>query len=114
MRVVLQVCGALLAGCAFSDGASAADITRTYDFTASNFVGYLLGSTPPTAVVKGAVTVTFDPSIEVQSIAKGLVLDKINIPVDYPIYYDRRFTPDVLDVGSGPNGSISVNNASNG
>ena len=70
----------------FALPASAATITQSIVFSATNFFAY--GAYPvPVDPVTGSITVTYDPSIEVQFVTAGVTLNGINIPHDtsYPL-----------------------------
>jgi hypothetical protein len=85
--------------------ASATLITRTYNFTASQFDG-----SPPQSIVIGSVTVTFDPQgPEVTDLIGNAWLNSINIsfsPAD--IAYDYFPSGPVLFIGGIENGVASM------
>jgi hypothetical protein len=74
---------ALLAGvCALGAvPASAATVTTTVTFSATNFFPYK-GHNAPVDPVTGSFTVTFDTTHDVQHETSGIVLNNLNIPYD--------------------------------
>jgi hypothetical protein len=81
---VAALLAAIFASCALP--ASAATVTQTIAFSATDFFAF--GAYPvPVDPVSGSITVTYDPSIEVQFVTTGVTLNGINIPHDtsYPL-----------------------------
>ena len=83
-NLAAAVLAAIFASCALP--ASAATITQTIAFSATNFFAF--GAYPvPVDPVSGSLTVTYDPSVQVQYVSSGVTLHGINIPLDtnYPL-----------------------------
>jgi hypothetical protein len=68
--------------------AHASPISRTFDFTASDFFDILHSNTPPVNSVTGSVTVTFDPSVPETDDTTGIVLNSLNLTLGSPIAFD--------------------------
>jgi hypothetical protein len=82
-----------------------APMTRTFDFTASDF-------TPPGAPVDpvvGSLTVTFDPSgSDVFNREAGITLNSLNIPLDTPgLSFDYFPADDFLAIGGKAGGPLA-------
>jgi hypothetical protein len=90
-RSAALAAGALLC---VSATAHAALITKTFDFTASDFFNETLFSTfhgsPPVDPVMGSVTITYDPSVALGSLATtGITINSLNIKFGgAPIAFD--------------------------
>jgi hypothetical protein len=72
--------------------ASASPTTRTFDFSASNFIG-AEGSTPPADTVAGSVTISFDPDYDYgdlesgQGVTAGIQMNSLTIPLDSDVSF---------------------------
>lgn len=92
---------ALIAAAAPLDqGAQAAPITRTFDFSATSF---LFGS-PPVDPVTGSVTVTFDPAVDVADTTTGITLNSLNIALGSAIAFRYVSSAGFLSIGGIANG----------
>lgn len=65
--------------------AHAAVVTKTYNFSASNF--FPTPTPPPTPVVIGSFTLQFDDAVAVTDATAGLTINSLNIPVTSQIVY---------------------------
>jgi hypothetical protein len=81
----LRTACSALAIMGFVAPAHAAIVTRTYDFSASNFLQ--TATPPPVPVVRGSFTVTFDDAVPVTDVTSGLTINSLNIPVGSQIVY---------------------------
>jgi PEP-CTERM motif len=78
---------ALAAVISFAAPAGAVVVTRTYDFSATNFVA-AFGATPsPFATVAGTVTITFDDAANQIAVTSGITLDSFNAALGSPIAF---------------------------
>jgi hypothetical protein len=68
--------------------ANASPISRTFDFTASDFFDIIGSNAAPVNTVAGSITVTFDPSVPKTDDATGIVLNSLNIALGSPISFD--------------------------
>jgi hypothetical protein len=105
---------ALVAASGAARPASAAVITRTFDFTAFNFVA--LGpfpAVPPYTSVTGSFTVTFDDAVSVSLRTNGVVLNSLSIPITGLSRYSFQPGAPLIFDTIGPNGLffIAINNA---
>ena len=105
MRILLA---ATAASVLLSAGAaSAATITETYDFSASNFVLYGGTGTPPVGPISGWFTVTFDPTV--QQFNVGTVTGSINIPYDVGLVFSfNPFAGNLMIIGASPSGAAAA------
>ncbi len=93
---------------------SAATITRTIHFNASDF--YDIGGAGPAPIdpVHGRVTVTFDPAAgPVSDVTSGITLNGINLSVGSPLAFTTQFDAvsgayDAVFLGGSQNGATST------
>jgi hypothetical protein len=91
---------------AITGTASAAVVTRTYSFAASNF--FATAEPPPVVPVTGAFTMTFDDAANIFD-APGAVINALNIPVDSPILFTYETGPfSFVRFGGAANGTGSL------
>ena len=100
----------------FATGVSASPITKTINFSASNFYDVLGNSPTPFDPVVGSVTLTFDPAAPpVSNVTTGITLNSLNMPLDSPIAFSTNFDAisgvnDILFIGGlhgGANGALA-------
>lgn len=106
MKLLPAVGGALVAACLSASAASAATITRHYEFVASDFSG------GPLAQVTGTFSLTFDPFVSSSGLLDalsvshpGLTLTKANTAYSYSYGGVPQFSP--LTIG-GTVGGVST------
>ena len=79
--------------------AQATPITRTFDFSATSFVGNF-GGLAPVDPVTGNITVTFDPmGGDVTGQTTGITLNALNIALGSTLAFDYSVFSDVLTIG---------------
>jgi len=96
---VAALVAAVLVSCALP--ASAATVTQTIHFSATDFIAYGAYAVP-VEPVSGSFTLTYDPSVEVQYVSSGVTLNSINIPLDtnYPLRLFNYPALNELDVST--------------
>lgn len=104
MKKLILLCS-LLATCSAAP-ASATVITRSFDFTASDFEA-VRGGTPPFSTVTGSFTVTFDTAI-LQSDAIGVTVDAYSIPFAPDVLFSYNPASDRLVIGARNAANIQV------
>lgn len=77
--------------CTVSAPVHAAVVTKTYNFSASNF--FPTPTPPPTPVVTGSFTLQFDDAVAVTDATAGLTINSLNIPVTSQIVYTYELGP---------------------
>ena len=71
-----------------ASSASAAIITKTFDFTAHSFAAWN-ATPPPVDPVIGSITVTFDDAITTIGATSGITINNLNIALSSAIAYDH-------------------------
>lgn len=92
-----------------ASSASAAIITKTFDFTAHSFVAWN-ATAPSVDPVIGSITVVFDDAIPTMGATSGITINNLNIALSSAISYDYfsgYMTIGGLDQGVGDLGSWS-------
>lgn len=94
---------------ALADPVGAVPITQTYDFSASDFT-CALSCPPPTDVVIGRVTLTFDPDGgDFSNSPDGITLESLNINLGSGIAFNYRTSGDVVSIGGINAGVLGLN-----
>ena len=90
-----------------------ASVTETYNFTLTNFTNYIGTDAPPSNLVTGSVTLTFDPIGTHFDSTTGVTLNSLNgIALGSPISYTSYQTPtglELLYLGGLQNGADRIN-----
>ena len=106
----------LLTACATSallsaEAASAAVVTRTYSFTASNFTASF-GNPIPYQTVTGSITLSFDNSQDHFQSSAGVIAANMSIPFNLPIKFNYYKSIDSLTIG-GNGDAVSMTGRTN-
>ncbi len=86
---------------ATASSATAAVITKTFNFTAHDFtsIGVSGATTPPMNIVIGSITVSFDDNINVQNATSGILVNNLNINQPSTMAYNYVSNSDRLTIG---------------
>jgi hypothetical protein len=95
--------GLAVAAFAISANADAAVVTKTFDFTASQFTGSFSPAVVLPTQITGSFTVAFDDAILVNNIA-GVVVNSLTTPYTGGVLY--RFDPRQGNIAFGANGNV--------
>lgn len=93
---------------ATASSASAAVITRTFEFSAHSFAASAGSYAPPVDPVVGSFTIQFDDAADVTDATSGITLNHLNIVLGSAIAYNYMAGFDVLEIGVAEGGGASV------
>ena len=117
-NLAMSAAFAVVALASMGGAAQAATITKTYDFTLTNFVDPFAGATPPISTVTASFTLTFDPTVAVSNDTSDITINTLNAPLDSQLGFSTGpgatpSDPYFISIGGIENGAGDVAGGTN-